>query len=482
MSIVRRKLDGNDAAFAVAALLASFAIQFSFAPLVGSDGYFHVRAAERVFGGGMPWMPHSVFADGWVDHQLLFHLLMAPFAATLGGALATKASAATFAAVAAFALWHLLRSERVPAPAAFAVAPFALSWLFLLRMEMPRTQSLSLAFLVLGVGALSAERHRVLLGVAAAYMATYHVALGLLAVAAVHMAIVAATERKLEWRGAVAIVAGLGAGLTFHPHFPGTYRFAWQHVVEKVGNRDALPVGLEWTDGGLTWFVGPALAGVVALVAAIVVLARAPARSRLGITLTTLALGATGAVLLGSKFVEYAVPLSFLALGVAMRDGGHGALLDAPRVRGALAGGLALAMLATAGSVRSRVLVTEPDPDEAAGATDFLRTVAEPGETIFHFHWNDFPEWVFHAPEFTYIVGLDPHFLYLHDPQRWQLYDSIGGAFPGTRSEPIRTVFGARWAVVRLPHPGAREALASDPGLALRYDDGFALVYEVLYP
>ncbi len=482
MSIATPKLDRSDAAFAAGVLLASLALQFSFAPLIGSDGYFHVRAAERVFGGGMPWMPHSVFADGWVDHQLLFHLLMAPFAWLLDGAVAAKAAAATFAATAAFALWRLLRTERVPAPAAFAVAPFAVSWLFLLRMEMPRTQSLSLAFLVVATGALSAERHRLLLAVAALYMATYHVALGLLAVAAAHVAIVGATERKLEWRGPLAVVTGLGAGLTFHPHFPRTFRFAWQHVVDKVGNREALPVGLEWTDGGLHWFLGPALGGALALGAAIALQARAPVRSRLGLTLIALAGGATGAILGGSKFIEYAVPLSFLALGVAVRDARVGAPLETPRSRGALAGMLAIGLLLSSSAVLARVVVEEPHPDEAAGAAAFLRTVAEPGSAVFHFHWNDFPEWVFHAPEFTYVVGLDPHFLYLHDPDRWRLFDSLGGAYDGKRSDAIRSTFGAGWALVRLPHPGAREALAADPGLALRYEDEFALVYEVLYP
>jgi hypothetical protein len=480
---VRTNLDRRDAAFAGGALIASFCLQFSFAPLVGSDGYFHVRAAERVLGGGMPWMPYSVFTDGWVDHQLLFHLLMAPFAWLLDGVTAAKAAAATFAAAAAFAMWRLLRTEGVPVPAAFAVLPFAVSWLFLLRMEMPRTQSLSLALLTLAVGALAADRPRLLLGIAALYMGTYHVALGLLGVAVVHMTVVALQERRLAWKGPLAIVAGLGAGLTFHPHFPRTYRFVWQHVVEKVGNQDALPVGLEWTDGGVHWFAGAGLGGAVALVAAAALMIRAPKRSRLGLTLGVLAAGATVAVLGGSKFLEYSVPLSFLALGIAVRDAGVGSLLEAPRVRGLLAAATAVGLVFTGASVASKVVQSEPHPNEAAGAAAFLRTVAEPGDAIFHFHWNDFPELVFHAPEFTYVVGLDPHFLYLHDPERWRLYEALGAAYAGRRSQAIRETFGAKWAVVRLPHPGAVEALAGDPGLIVRFDDGeFAVVYEVLYP
>ena len=486
------RLSPTDAGFAGLALAASFALQFRFPQLIGSDGYFHVRAAERILAGdrAMPWLPASVFADGWVDHQLLFHGLMAPFAWLLPGAVAAKAAAATFAAVAAFVLWRLLRRERCPAPALFALAPAGLSWLFLLRMQMPRTQSLSLALLLLALGALAGQRHRTLAGVAFLYAWTYHVSLILLPVALLHAAVVwirAPEERRTAWRGPAAAAAGLAAGFTLHPHFPRTWRFLWQHVVLKVANRSELPVGLEWGDGGLHAFVGLqgqawtiAGGGLLVLALAVVLLARTKRISHLAMTVSMLAAGSTGAVLLGTKFVEYSIPLSVLALALALRDHGLPAAARSRWIRAGAGGLVALLLLASAGSVTRRVPLTEPDPQELAAAMDFLRTRAGPGEPIFHFHWNDFPELVFHGPEFTYVVGLDPHFLYLHDAERWRLFEALGAAYGQRRSTAIRQRFGARWAVLRLPHPGAREALASDPGLRPVFDDAtHAVVYLV---
>lgn len=488
----RPRLDAADLAFAAVALAGSLALQFRFPHLVGSDGYFHVRAAERVLAGGdaMPWMPHSVFAAGWVDHQLLFHALMAPFAWLLEGAVAAKTAAATFAAAALFVLWRLLRSQECPAPALFALLPAGLSWLFLLRMEMPRTQSLSLALLLAGLWALAAGRHRALAVVGFLYAWTYHVSLVLLPVAALHGAVLwlrGDARRSDAWKGPAAAAAGLAAGFTLHPHFPRTWRFLWQHVVQKVANREALPVGLEWGDGGLHAFFGLegaaftiAGGGLAALVAAVVLLARSDRPADLTVTVSLLAAVSTGAVLLGTRFVEYQVPLSVLALALALRDHGLPSWTGHRAVRPAAALALVGLLLGSGAAVTRRVPLSEPGPDEMAAAMEFLRGQAEPGETVFHFHWNDFPELVFHGPEFRYVVGLDPHFLYLYDPDRWQLFEAIGAAWDGRRSEPIRQVFGARWAVLRLPHPGAREVLAQDPGLEAVFDDGaHAVVYLV---
>ena len=115
-----------DAVFLAVAVLGSAALQFSFPQLIGSDGFFHLRMAERVLTGEMPWMPGSIFDEGWVDHQLLFHLLLAPFAWLLPGVPGAKAAAATFAAIAAFACYRLMLAERSPAPLLYALLPAAL--------------------------------------------------------------------------------------------------------------------------------------------------------------------------------------------------------------------------------------------------------------------------------------------------------------------------------------------------------------------
>ncbi len=467
-----------------ALLLGSFTLQFSFPQLIGSDGFFHIRLAETPL-GEMPWLPHSVFADGWVDHQLLFHLLLWPFSWLLPGITAAKAAAATFAAVAAFACYRFLARERCPAPLLYALLPAAVSWHFWLRMEMPRTQALSLALLVTALSALSRGNHLHLFVLSWLYAWLYHVSVVLVPLALCHMAIVfllaPGGQRRLPWIGPAATIGGLLAGFTIHPHSPRTLNYLYQHVVLKVLNNEALPVGQEWTDGSIEALLQHGWGALIALCIALVLWLLCRER-RSGVTALfgLSAAAASIAAVQGTRFLEYAVPLSLLTLALALRDYDP----SPPRwgwvpLRRVAAVVLTALLLLSALTVRDAVR-TEPDPQRLSRVMDFAASRIPAGETLFHFSWNDFPELVFHGPQYRYICGLDPHFLALHDAALWDLYQRISEGWGENPSKPIAQGFGARWALLVLPYEGAEDLLGRDPGLKEEYRDASAILYRVL--
>jgi hypothetical protein len=470
---------------ALSLLLGSLALQFRFPALIGSDGFFHIRLASGAV-DGMPWLPHSVFAAAWVDHQFLFHLLLAPFTWFLADLVAAKVAAATFAALAAFACYRLLLAERAPAALLYTLLPAAVSWHFWLRMEMPRAQALSLALLVTALGALSRGQHVRLFILSWLYAWLYHVSLVLLPLAVAHTLGVAllapgGQRRRIPWQGPLVVCGGLLAGLAIHPHSPRTFSFMYQHVVLKVLNRDALPVGMEWQDGSLSALLHSGWGGLVALVLGLALWAASRER-RSGVTALFLlaASGATAASLLGTRFLEYAVPLSILALALALRDFDP----SPPRfgwrpLRWAAAIGLGAMLLLSGQRLVTSVQETEPDPQRLAAAMTWAAEHIPAGETLFHFSWNDFPELVFHGPRYRYIAGLDPHFLALHDPELWDLYKKIGEGWGSNPSRAIREHFGARWAILVLPYEGGEDLLSADSGLSEIYRDGDAIIYRV---
>jgi hypothetical protein len=464
----------------LAFLAGSVALQLSFDRIIGSDGFFHIRQAERAPFGDMPWLPHSIFADGWVDHQLLFHTALRPFTLLPDDVTAAKIGAAVFAAVAFEAMRRLLGSLSVPSPALFALLPGALCWRFLLRMEMPRAQSLSLALLIAALWALINHRRRALFLIAWVYAWTYQVALVLLPVALLHAALGARRDGRRAFEGLAAAAAGLLAGFAIHPHSPRTLEFIHQHVVLKVLNRASLPVGGEWTVGGVMPLMVEAGGGVAACGIAVAVLWRLRDRRPDALFLTALSVCATGGAALSVKFLEYSVPLSCVALAVVVRDAIRERGLTPQRVPWALA--LAAGLLFSAITMRSAVLATEPPPNRLAPALAALSLQAEPGDIVYHFSWNDFPELVFHGPRFRYIAGLDPHFLALYDPELWDLYSKIERGWGRNPSEPIANRFGARWAILVLPQEGAEEMLGGDPGLRVIHQDPHAIVYRVGEP
>jgi hypothetical protein len=167
-------------------------------------------------------------------------------------------------------------------------------------------------------------------------------------------------------------------------------------------------------------------------------------------------------------------------LAVVVRDAIRERGLTPQRVPWALA--LAAGLLFSAITMRSAVLATEPPPNRLAPALAALSLQAEPGDIVYHFSWNDFPELVFHGPRFRYIAGLDPHFLALYDPELWDLYSKIERGWGRNPSEPIANRFGARWAILVLPQEGAEEMLGGDPGLRVIHQDPHAIVYRVGEP
>ncbi len=465
-------------------LFGSLASQFSFPQLIGSDGFFHIRLAEAPL-DGMPWLPYSVFSDGWVDHQLLFHLLLSPFVWLLPDVTAAKAAAATFAAVAAFACYRFLLTERCPAAFLYALLPAALSWHFWLRMEMPRTQALSLALLVTAMGALSRGQNLHLFVLSWLYSWLYHVSVVLIPIALGHMAVVfllaPGGQRRLAWKGPLVSLAGLMSGLLIHPHSPRTLSYLYQHVVLKVINGEELPVGQEWLDGSLTGLLEHAWGALIALGAALALWVLSRER-RSGVTALfgLSAAGASLAAIQGTRFLEYAVPLSTLTLALAIRDYNPSPPRFGWRPLRVGAGLVLIAMLVFSGLTLREVVRTEPNPQRLAGVMEFASSHIPAGETLFHFSWNDFPELVFHGPQYRYIAGLDPHFLALHSASQWDLYRRIGEGWGTNPSKPISEHFGAHWAVLVLPYEGAAQLLAQDPGLQEEYRDASAILYRVI--
>ena len=59
-------------------------------------------------------------------------------------------------------------------------------------------------------------------------------------------------------------------------------------------------------------------------------------------------------------------------------------------------------------------------------ASMWLMEHTEPGERVYQTDWDNFPELFYFNTHNTYIVGLDPTFMYLANPELYLLWRSIG--------------------------------------------------------
>ena len=453
----------RDAGLAFLFALLTFGVLHALDPrLADYDGYFHIRFASlgpmAWMGSDFPWMPHSVFADGhWVDHQLLFHALQWPFTLAFDALTAAHVSAAVFAALAVAAWTWALHRRGVPGAWMWSLALLGASRFFVDRMLMPRTQALSLALMMVGLALALEARLLAVAAVGFGFAWTYHVSALLIPIAGM------AALLTRDWRVLAAGTAGVVAGFVLHPQSPDTLSFFWLHAVEKVLNPGNEAVGAEWMAAPpLAWAVHTAPV-LVLLLSLLPGLRRTGAETRLlglfGLGWLALSLGAV-------KWVEYAVPFLVFAAALAWRDLGRSprwALLFVP-------------LIAFNGwQTMLHVQGTLPPVERLQGVAEAL-----PAEdcAVFHADWTDFSELFFHAPQCSYVVGLDPHFLSAADPRRHELVEAALAGQVSELGRMAEEAFGAGWVVTT--NPAMRHRAMADERLELVHEDEHGGLWRVL--
>jgi len=129
----------------------------------------------------------------------------------------------------------------------------------------------------------------------------------------------------------------------------------------------------------------------------------------------------------------------------------------------------ALALTAGAWGIHHAAGKIQPERNLAnlAEALDVIAGQSDPGSMIFITDWDLFPQCFYYNHHNTYPCGLDPMFMKLHDPQKWDAYCDItlgraatnavpNGAFEGNGVSlaAISSLFQAEW--VLLPASSSR--------------------------
>ena len=237
----------------LAVCLALYAlVQYATPGLADHDGYYHMRMARLMREQGLKpafvWLPLTILNQAsFYDHHLLFHAYLSLFAGSPNPAdliAGAKLASVLMPALAALAIWWLLRGQGVRWAALWTLALFAMSQAFLYRMSMPRAQAASLLVLALGLHWLLTRRYWALLPLGFVYVWLYDAFPLLLVVAGVYVIAALATERRLEWQALLFPAIWHRPGIGDQSLFPQDLRFILNHLTAKLG--DSTPVGNEW--------------------------------------------------------------------------------------------------------------------------------------------------------------------------------------------------------------------------------------------
>ncbi|MCB0209462.1 MAG: hypothetical protein KDJ52_09035 [Anaerolineae bacterium] len=492
---VRQRLRFNRSTLLMGAVLWSIFvvglafIQFSTPNLAGNDGYYHIKLAQVMGEVGLrpafPWLPLTVLnADRYVDHHWLYHVLLIPF--TFGDLrLGAKWASVVLPSLAFVAGWWLLRGQRVPFAALWALGFLAVSEAFLYRMSMPRAQAASLLFLLLALHCMLAGHERWLLPLGWLYVWLYNAFPLLLVVVGAHVVARWLLAGRLDLKPVLYAGGGLALGLVINPYFPDNLVFIYHHLSPKLTEATATSVGREWYPYQ-TWTLVEN-SGLALIVFVLGGLALGLSTRRMEADTGTLFFLAVlfGAMLFKSRrFVEYYPAFALLFCALAWRP-----LIEAWRTRPGIAAKsipaiLALVLLPSIFFTLQKAQVSLQSASsytQYADASAWLEEHTPAGSRLFQTDWDDFTRLFFYNTHNTYTLGLDPTYMQRYDPQ---LYDTWVDITQGRVEQPSQTItelFGATYALTDLNHTQFIKQAEADPHMQEVYRDDDAAIFEIVY-
>jgi hypothetical protein len=473
-------------------------VQYGTPHLADNDGFYHMKMGALIREQGLRpsfiWLPMSILsADAFYDHHLLYHVYLALFvgdgsvAAMLAGA---KLAAVLMPAAAFTAIWWLLRAQRVPWAAVWAIGLCAISDAFLYRMSIPRAQSASLLVLALAMHVLLQRRYMLLIPIGFIYVWLYNAFPLLIALVLAEVAATLLLERRISWRAPLFALIGITLGLVINPYFPANVSFIVSHLLPKIGQPET-SVGNEWFPYD-TWQLvnnsGAALTLMALGTFAVGWLGRRFDRAGLMAFLLALFFGLL--VLKARRFVEYFPPFALiyaaLTVGPLLREllgGSEDPALRLPRwlIRGlAVVAVVGLGAMTTLTLREGRAAMAGSKPAATfAEASAWVAEHAPAGSMVFQTDWDDFPRLFFYNARNIYTIGLDPTYMQLYDAD---LYDQWVDITRGRVEQPgaiIRDRFHARYVISDLNHKAFMDRAAADPLMREVFRDSYAVVYAV---
>ncbi|HEX7975082.1 MAG TPA: hypothetical protein VF498_11790 [Anaerolineales bacterium] len=290
-------------------------------------------------------------------------------------------------------------------------------------------------------------------------------------------------------------------GLLINPYFPNDIIFAVRHILPKLGDATAASVGSEWYPYTTLQLLENAPLALAAFLAGVLGLGFSGKRMSAQIATALFAATLFGLMLFQARrFVEYfpAFALIFAAMAWAPllegpREQPAGAQfpperrlarrLSLPTLRRWLPAAALFLFLLPGGWVTlhaAQASMRNSQPyDLYASASAWLEQNSPAGTRVFQTDWDDFPRLFFYNTRNTYLVGLDPTYLQLADPTRYDLWVKITQGEVKRPAQDIASRFGASYVLTDLKHSDFIRQAEIDPGLREVYRDEQAIIFQL---
>ena len=484
-------------------------VQWATPGIIGVDGYFHIKISRLMLEQGwkilfpldFPWLQLTVLnPDEFTDHHLLFHLLLAPFT-LIDLRIGAKLAAVVFASSALIVMYQLMAEHRIKMPLLWMLVVLASAGPFLYRLSMARRQSLTVLLLLLSLLVIFRGKPRWLLPIGFAFSWLFDGFPMLLGVCGAAFLGLWWEKRRPEWGIVLYPAAGVALGNVIHPYFPDNILFSYLHMLPKVfqllgltHGEDEVRVGNEWYPYNQAFMLEVSWLALLLVPLGFIPLLldlRPSQIRRIDGKVIALAIIAVTFLILylrSRRWIEsepvFATLFCAFAWSRALPD-----RVTAP-FRGKFSTGRQFAIGVMVAVLLFPLLANsiERAQDDARGARDYTRyrgasawLVANtpPGARVFATDWDDFPEMYFWNTHNTYLLGLDPTYMYLYDNQLYLRWRAITRGQMERPSAAIRDVYDSGWAFSDLDHEAFIRRANADPDMVEVYRDRATVVYAI---
>jgi hypothetical protein len=470
-------------------------IQFGTVDLPDNDGFYHIKLAYLMRTESLKpdftWLPLSILnVREFYDHHFLYHVLLTPF--TLGDLRSgAKWSAVIFASLAFLVVWWLFERQRIRYAPVWALALLGISDAFLYRMSVTRAQSLSLALLVAAVAFLLENKTKHLAVLSFFFVWLYDAFPLILVLGVLHFIALYIRDQKIDLKPLLYISIGVIVGLMLNPYFPDNIVFSYRHMFPKLADATAVRVGNEWYPYETKTLLENSLPALVAFAGGIFALGLNPRKMDLRTTFSLLLALLFGLMLFEARrFVEYFPPFvlifttfAFAPLFTPEPDPVPSAFLPRKRLVPLIVLSVAVAASITVSVPRAREAVASSKPYTLyAGASAWLEANTPAGSRVFQTDWDDFPRLFFYNTHNTYLIGLDPTYMQIYNPELFALWIEITQGRVTNPAQIIALRFGSQYIHTDLKHESFLRVAAQDPLLKEVYRDADAVIFEVSLP
>jgi len=487
--------------FTIAVLIfgiASIAIvQFWTPTLYGPDGYLHIRMAKFIQEYGLKydfhWARYSTFAKNFADKDLLYHLLLIPFAQFSKDIfVGAKLSAVFFAVLFLILFFIILRLYTLRQLVPLFLLALLISDRFFYLFCWPRQMILVVALTIFGIHFLIEQKSwpvfiitflYCLMHVSGPYMLLYAV----LTEAARYI-----HSRRFYLKSLLITGLAITAAYLIHPNFPNNILVFYLNaiMVPIYSMKWGIELGAEFfplsTREYLLSYPFLVLAVVSIFMLAVFLRPKATLRTQVLMLHSSLFFVFS---FLSQRYIAHSYPFILLSLASYMKDysgesPGEQVSLDLkPVFKAATVLFCALAVIFGTfayKNLREFAFTHSVFDSHYERVARFFKQNVPKGELIFHANWSDSQYFIGVDPDNDYFVTLDPIYMVSYNRQLYNLYRDVSFGRTKDPYDVLKNTFKAKYGYAgKNFFGGLIEQVRKDPRFQVMGEDEIGAVFKL---